>query len=94
MYETRKNDALWRCGTSGAQREESNQRVPKNQHGLLTVEEVAELLQVSVSWVYGRTRRRSADRMPGFRLGKYWRFREADVLAWVERQRVGVRPNA
>ena len=56
---------------------------------LLNVEEVAELLKVPVSWVYERTRRRSIDRIPGFRLGKYWRFREADVLAWINRQRVG-----
>jgi len=56
---------------------------------LLTIEEVAELLKVPISWVYGRTRRRSLDRIPGFRLGKYWRFREPDVLAWIERQRVG-----
>jgi excisionase family DNA binding protein len=61
---------------------------------LLTVEEVSEILKVPVSWVYERTRRRAADRIPGFRLGKYWRFREADLLAWIERQRVGVRPNA
>jgi excisionase family DNA binding protein len=61
---------------------------------LLTVEEVAELLKVPVSWVYERTRRRVSDRIPGFRLGKYWRFRAADVLAWIERQRVGARPNA
>lgn len=61
---------------------------------ILTVEEVAELLRVPVSWVYDRTRKRAADRLPGFRLGKYWRFREADVLAWLERQQVGARPNA
>lgn len=61
---------------------------------LLTIEEVAELLRVSVSWVYGKTRRRTMDRIPGFRLGKYWRFREADVIAWIERQRVGANPNA
>lgn len=54
---------------------------------LLTIEEVAELLSVPVSWVYERTRRRAVDRIPGFRLGKYWRFRETDVLAWIERQR-------
>ena len=60
---------------------------------LLTVEEVAELLHVPVSWVYERTRKRGMDRIPGFRLGKYWRFREADVLAWLERQRAGVMPN-
>ncbi|HEX2713684.1 MAG TPA: helix-turn-helix domain-containing protein [Candidatus Acidoferrales bacterium] len=61
---------------------------------LLTVEEVAGLLHVPPSWVYERTRRRAADRIPGFRLGKYWRFREADVLAWLERQRAGGRANA
>ncbi len=61
---------------------------------LLTVGEVAALLQVPPSWVYARTRQRSAERIPGFRLGKYWRFREADVLAWLERQRVGARSNA
>ena len=61
---------------------------------LLTVEEVAELLQVPVSWVYERTRRRSVDRILGFRLGKYWRFREVDIVAWIERQRVGGRISA
>lgn len=61
---------------------------------LLTVEEVAELLRVPVSWVYERTRSRTLSRIPGFRLGKYWRFREEDVLTWIEQQRVGARPNA
>ena len=50
---------------------------------LLTVEEVAVLLHVPVSWVYGRTRKRSLERLPGYRLGKYWRFREDEVLAWL-----------
>jgi excisionase family DNA binding protein len=63
-------------------------------HVLLTVEDVAGILQVPISWVYEHTRQRSINRIPGFRLGKYWRFRETDVLAWVERQRIGVRPNA
>jgi excisionase family DNA binding protein len=54
---------------------------------LLTVHEVATMLQVPVSWVYGRMRKRSVERLPGYRLGKYWRFREAEVLAWVESQR-------
>jgi excisionase family DNA binding protein len=54
---------------------------------LLTIKEVAELLRVPVSWVYGRNRRRSIDRIPGFRIGEYWRFQESEVLAWVERQR-------
>jgi excisionase family DNA binding protein len=61
---------------------------------LLTIEDVAELLKVPVSWVYERTRRRTSDRIPGFRLGKYWRFREADILVWLERQRAEATPNA
>jgi excisionase family DNA binding protein len=56
---------------------------------LLTVAEVAELLKVPVSWVYERTRRRTLDRIPGFRLGKYWRFRAKDILGWIESQRDG-----
>ena len=54
---------------------------------LLTVEEVASLLHVPVSWVYGRMRKRSLERLPGYRLGKYWRFREDEIHAWVEDQR-------
>jgi len=54
---------------------------------LLTVHEVATMLQVPVSWVYGRMRKRSVERLPGYRLGKYWRFRQDEVLAWIESQR-------
>jgi excisionase family DNA binding protein len=57
---------------------------------LLTVEQVAQLLQVPPSWVYSRTRSRSRDRIPGFRLGKYWRFRETDISNWLEAQRSSI----
>lgn len=67
---------------------------PGARAALLTVEEVAELLKVPVSWVYDRTRSRGMNRIPGFRLGKYWRFQEAEVLAWLERQRSGGQSNA
>ena len=63
----------------------------KNGGHFLTIHEVAELLRVPVSWVYGRTRKRSLDRLPGYRLGKYWRFREEEILAWVRRQGGGLR---
>ena len=63
--------------------------VPESRRALLSVEEVAELLQVAVSWVYDRTRARGVNRIPGFRLGKYWRFDETEVIAWLERQRSG-----
>ena len=58
---------------------------------LLTVEEVAALLHVPVSWVYGRMRKRSLDRLPAYRLGKYWRFREDEIGAWLKRHRGGGR---
>jgi excisionase family DNA binding protein len=54
---------------------------------LLTVQDVAEILRVPTSWVYERTRRRSADRIPGFRIGKYWRFRLGDIKVWLEENR-------
>jgi len=63
--------------------------VEKDDERLLTIQQVAELLHVPVSLVYGRTRRRSIERLPGIRLGKYWRFREEEIHAWVESQRGG-----
>ena len=55
--------------------------------GLLTASEVAHLLKVPVSWVYARTRRRGFDRMPHFKLGKYLRFSEQEVLDWLQNLR-------
>jgi excisionase family DNA binding protein len=55
----------------------------------MTVQQVAELLQVPVSWVYGRLRERSLEKLPGYRLGKYWRFEKEEVLAWLAQQRQG-----
>lgn len=68
------------AATGGEKRDESH---------FLTVHEVAALLQVPVSWVYGRMRKRSRDRLPGYRLGKYWRFSEDEILEWVKHQRGG-----
>jgi excisionase family DNA binding protein len=70
-----------------ANHREKEQRDSLDWNELLTVKEVANLLRVPISWVYERTRRRSLDRLPGIRLGKYWRFRQGEVLAWVESQR-------
>jgi excisionase family DNA binding protein len=58
-----------------------------NHDRLLTIREVAEMLQVPISWIYCRTRKRSLERLPGYRLGKYWRFDRDEVLTWVQRQR-------
>ena len=62
-----------------------------DENRLLTVQQVADILHVPVSWVYGRTRKRSPERLPGIRLGKYWRFREEEIQRWIESQRGGHR---
>jgi excisionase family DNA binding protein len=62
----------------------------ENDHNrFLTVHEVATMLQVPVSWVYGRLRDRSSEPLPAYRVGKYWRFREQEIVAWVTRQKRG-----
>jgi excisionase family DNA binding protein len=53
---------------------------------ILTPEELAERLKLPVSWIYEHCRERALNRLPGFKLGKYWRFRESDVREWLERQ--------
>jgi len=55
---------------------------------LLTVEEVAELLKVLRSWVYQNTRRRSQDRIPFVKVGRYLRFREEDLLTYIQHRTV------
>ena len=42
---------------------------------LLTVQDVADLLQVPISWVYEHTRPRCSNPLPCIKLGKYLRFR-------------------
>ncbi len=48
---------------------------------LLTADEVAERLNVPVSWVRESTR---SGAMPHVRLGRYVRFELAEVEAWLE----------
>lgn len=51
---------------------------------LLTPSELAERLKLPLSWIYEHVRGRAGERLPGIKLGKYWRFREQDVAAWLE----------
>jgi excisionase family DNA binding protein len=53
---------------------------------LLDEAEVAELLHVPRRWV--RTAGREG-KLPSVQLGRYRRYDRADVLAWVEAQKVG-----
>lgn len=53
---------------------------------LLHAEEVAEMLDVPVSWV--RVHTRNGD-LPHIQLGRYRRYRRQDILAFVERELTG-----
>ena len=61
----------------------------KHQHGLerlLTVEQVAEYLNVDKFTVY---RLLAQKKLPGFKVGREWRFRQEDIVAWIETKRTG-----
>ncbi len=50
---------------------------------LLTVQDVAELLQVPVSWVYKHAGPQCSNPLPCMKLGKYLRFRSTDIMAFL-----------
>jgi excisionase family DNA binding protein len=54
---------------------------------LLTVEDVAVLLNVPRKWVYRRVGLKPPEGIPYLKVGKYLRFRESDLREYVERLR-------
>jgi excisionase family DNA binding protein len=54
---------------------------------LLTVEEVATVLNVPRKWVYRRVGLKPPEGIPHVKVGKYLRFRETDLRDFVERLR-------
>ena len=56
------------------------------EHDFLTIIEMAERLKVPKSWLYSRTRETGSGSIPRINVGKYIRFVEADVMAWLRRQ--------
>ena len=53
---------------------------------LLSVNELAESLNVPKSWLYSRTRETGPGSIPRLRVGKYVRFRLSDVMEWLEKK--------
>ena len=53
---------------------------------LLSVNELAEALNVPKSWVYSRTRETGPNAIPQIKCGKYCRFVLKDVLEWLKKQ--------
>lgn len=57
-----------------------------NDHGFLTIDEMAKLLKVHNSWLYSRTRMTGPESIPKVKVGKYIRFIKDDVMAWIKKQ--------
>jgi excisionase family DNA binding protein len=51
---------------------------------LLTAKQVAQILQWNHFTVIKKAEKGD---LPGFKLGRGWRFRESDILLWIEKQR-------
>ena len=49
----------------------------------LTPQELAEWLQVPLSWVYDRTRKDGPEKLPFYKFGKYLRFAEEEVIDYL-----------
>jgi excisionase family DNA binding protein len=52
----------------------------------LTPTQLAKKLDVPLSWIYRRSRERGAGSIPVIRVGKYLRFNEKEVDAWLRKQ--------
>lgn len=61
---------------------------------LLTVNDAARFLNVTVSWVYEHTRDDAEDRLPFVKLGKYVRFDRTDLREYIDAKRQASRNGA
>ena len=59
---------------------------------LLSAHQLAELLGVPVNTLYAWKYRGGGP--PAYRIGKHLRYREAEVLGWIEAQRAPARADA
>ena len=54
-----------------------------SESGILTIKEVAEYLKVTERTIY---RLAAAKKIPGFKVGGMWRFRQSDLDSWIAAQ--------
>jgi len=54
----------------------ANKNKTVTRHPVMSIEEVAEYLKISVPTIYRMVRR---GQLPGIKLGRQWRFRQADI---------------
>jgi len=61
--------------------------VDTSDDSLLTPQDAARFLRVSVSWIYEHVRPGTTDRLPAVKLGKYLRFDIRDLRAYIDEKR-------
>lgn len=52
----------------------------------LSVNQLAEILGVPVSWIYDRTRQGGPEQLPHYKIGKYVRFAEAEIEEYLKQR--------
>lgn len=57
---------------------------------LLTVDQLARKLNITVSWIYSHTRKKGDNSIPYLKIGKYIRFSENDVRLWLHSKQKNV----
>ncbi|WP_417667260.1 methylation-associated defense system helix-turn-helix domain-containing protein MAD1 [Pseudidiomarina sp.] len=53
---------------------------------ILTIKEVADFLKLTEKTAY---RLAAEGKLPGFKVGGSWRFKQSDIDAWIEESKVG-----
>lgn len=79
------SEAWWSSPTEATRQSELRLTPLYGLNELLTPDDVAAWLKVSVKWVYDHTSR-CTPKMPHLRLGGHLRFRRLDVERWLDSQ--------
>jgi excisionase family DNA binding protein len=59
------------------------QQTMADDHNILTVKEIYEILRIHPSTVYKLIRQ---GKIPGFRIGREWRFRKDVIMRWMDQR--------
>jgi len=62
----------------------NNKQGDLNMEKWLTLEQIAEYLQMSTSSIYKMAQ---AGKIPAYKVGRQWRFRKEEIDKWVEKKK-------
>jgi len=61
-----------------------------NEDQLLTVHEMAEILNVPVAWIYRQNMMTGPGSLPRLKLGKYVRYEKEKVMEWIRQKNMNL----